>query len=360
MDVQPRLNLETSSPLELEFYKGAYDAGLPHQVTDSWPVERAADLTATDGVVASRVSNNNERSEAVWDFGHGLAYLERESDGTLRVRCHADSPEYAQAMCDTIHVALPEREENAADKIEVGFWTAHANHGGSKTMREIDAPSWDEIADNYPDNSELQRLMSQKFEAGTGGQLLLWQGEAGTGKTSALRALLREWRTWCRGHYIVDPEAFFGNRADYMMQVLLEGGVTYYDGTEKEKPTWRLLILEDCGELLAVDAKQDVGQALSRLLNACDGLIGRGLRILVLVTTNEELQKLHQAVQRPGRCAARVKFPRFTRDQAAAWLEARKQNDQPINEFTLAELYGRVNNLVTQTPASQAVGFTKE
>lgn len=33
-------------------------------------------------------------------------------------------------------------------------------------------------------------------------------------------------------------------------------------------------------------------------------MVGQGLRVLVLVTTNELLRRLHPAVAQPGRCAA--------------------------------------------------------
>ena len=42
------------------------------------------------------------------------------------------------------------------------------------------------------------------------------------GKTFALRALAWEWREWCEFSYIVDPDAFFGQHADYLMSVLLQ------------------------------------------------------------------------------------------------------------------------------------------
>jgi hypothetical protein len=45
---------------------------------------------------------------------------------------------------------------------------------------------------------------------------------AGTGKTFGLRALAWEWREWCDFHYIVDPDTFFGQHADYLMSVLLQ------------------------------------------------------------------------------------------------------------------------------------------
>lgn len=39
-----------------------------------------------------------------------------------------------------------------------------------------------------------------------------------------------------------------------------------------------------------------------------DGLIGQGFNLLVLVTTNEPVGKLHPAVVRQGRCLAEIEF----------------------------------------------------
>src|SRR5439155_3230183 len=108
------------------------------------------------------------------------------------------------------------------------------------------------------------------------------------------------WRSWCQFHYIVDPDSFFGVHADYLMTVLLQspgrvfvsslrfGGfqqVAFDDdedgeqGDEERPKPWRLLVLEDTGELLAADARVAAGQGLSRFLNVVDRLIGQGLRV---------------------------------------------------------------------------------
>jgi primosomal protein N' len=135
-------------------------------------------------------------------------------------------------------------------------------------------------------------------EPSADGQLLLWQGPPGTGKTWGLRALASEWSQWAEFHYITDPDAFFVTNPSYMIDVLLSDSYMaieqetgdVYDETDAGGK-WRVLILEDTGELLSANAKEQYGQGLSRLLNVVDGMIGQGLRVLALVTTNDELRR---------------------------------------------------------------------
>src|SRR5262249_22165954 len=75
---------------------------------------------------------------------------------------------------------------------------------------------------------------------------------------------------------------------------------------DDEPRRWRLLLLEDCDELIRGEAKRSTGQSLSRLLNLTDGLLGQGRDVLVAITTNEDVARLHPAVVRPGRCLARI------------------------------------------------------
>ena len=222
-------------------------------------------------------------------------------------------------------------------------------------------PPLDEIKANYPTGvrDRLARLAGPEFRPGEGGQLILWYGPPGTGKTYALRALGWEWREWCELHYVIDPEMFFGQRADYMIDVLLDEDefLSSRDRGAETPPKWRLLVLEDTGELLAADAKHTTGQGLSRLLNLVDGMVGQGLRVLVLVTTNEPLRRLHPAVARPGRCAARIEFEPFGEAEATAWLAARGLRPEPNGALTLAHLFASVHGYEVEPEAERAVGF---
>ena len=273
---------------------------------------------------------------------------------------------------------LPAPDPSSTHEVTVTFWT-YGPQGPMPSWRSIAVPSWEEIRGNYSalPQAALEKLMTG-FRPAHGGQLLLWHGRAGTGKTFALRSLAWEWRDWCDFHYIVDPDTFFGQHADYLMSVLLQPeymamtmasphgfisrGMHFEDGSlenldegdERRANSWRVLILEDTGELLTADARVVIGQGLSRFLNVVDGLIGQGLRVLVLVTTNEEIRKLHPAVARPGRSAANVEFLALSEQEASAWLREHGVEEPAESQTTLATLYAKAHDFagVDDQPAT--------
>jgi hypothetical protein len=245
-----------------------------------------------------------------------------------------------------LRALLPERSPEDTDQVAIRFWTWAGDHTTSY-RRRLDTYQWEAIRDNYVGGTQvaLDHVM-REFRPDGNGQLLLRDGPPGTGKTSGLRALTWQWRVWCAAEYIVDPDVLFGDQLSYLVSVLLDDPDERPSADEGEEPKqlWRLLILEDSGEFLTMDAKARTGQALSRFLNVVDGLIGQGLRLLVLVTSNEALGKLHPAVSRPGRCVQKIRFHPFTTVEANAW-RARHGETRSMGDTspTLAELYARLH-----------------
>jgi SpoVK/Ycf46/Vps4 family AAA+-type ATPase len=257
-----------------------------------------------------------------------------------------------------VYTAAPVAEV-PCDSLRLKFWSL-TSQGPQSLTRDIEAPTWEEIQANYPFavRTDLERLMVG-YAPSPSGLLILWHGQPGTGKTTALRALMQSWRPWCSAEYIVDPEKFFGEAPSYLVSVLLGQD----DSVLKDangKPMWRLLIFEDTGELITSDATSRTGQGLSRLLNVADGLIGQGLKIQVLITTNEPIDKLHAAVSRPGRAAAQVPFAEFPDREARGWLDDHdRHGEYPSGDKTLAELFAIAKGYEDRAKKSKPVGFLR-
>lgn len=277
------------------------------------------------------VSTSEDQGFRAWLAVRGGVHLlvSLDSDGDWRATAAGVDAGAVMAALESVSAAFPVPDLSGDSAISVRFW-ALGSMGPISYQRRLEVTPWKEAAGNYPGpvRDELGALMAAGPPT-SGGKLMLLHGPPGTGKTRVTESLANAWRDWCDVDFVVDADNFFGVAA-YMIEALVRGA---------DSERWRLVVIEDSGEFLLEQSKDRPKQGLSRLLNLADGMVGQGLKILLLMTTNEDASELHGAVTRPGRCLANIGFTPFDETEAGAWLETRGSAAGAAGPMTLAELY---------------------
>lgn len=319
--------------LSMRFSTRSFEEGLPFFESDTID-------TSIDADELFRLMNQNSdyiegsrSSGGITVYGRDddarIHYLLQCSNNTVWVTVAGHGPDSTKEWIEKFSEGCPEvTDPGDPDHIKVTFWMM--TNSPVSTARNLEIFHWEDTERNYP--PAVSSRLSDLFESGpptTGGKLILWHGPPGGGKTSAIKVLADRWRSWAKTEYITDPEAFFGS-AGYMLSVLNKPIPLNEDGEEM----WRLVVVEDAGQFVKKDADIHAGQAFSRLLNLTDGMLGQGMKTIVLITTNQALTEMHEALRRPGRCMANIQFDDFSPSEASAWL-----GQQVSESMSLAAMY---------------------
>jgi hypothetical protein len=245
--------------------------------------------------------------------------------------------------------------------VRVTFTYLDTSGDANVSAREIECPSWEEIKPNYPTLQEdIEKLLSIERPDNLG-KFIFWHGISGSGKSYLIRSLMREWKQFVDFVYVIDPERFF-NDGGYMKEILvtdmrhhhvedIDYPTSEYDvlgvaPTLKKETPLKLFIIEDGLNFLLKESRIYESGAMSRLLNLTDGILGQGLRLLFLVTSNEKEQDIDPAFLRPGRCLIRMNFGPLTFDQSKKWLEDRGEETNWLEDgktYSLSDLYAVIN-----------------
>lgn len=259
--------------------------------------------------------------------GDYLRHVLAEVDGVLlmlriwksdaEVWTSGPDADQARKIADEVVRRVPCVEDAA--RVPVFFSDAHT---GTRKLDLLTRP-WSDVRDLYPASvaAALDELVQHKAVVDESRRVILWHGAPGTGKTTAVRALLQAWRGWADGMVVSDPEDLLKD-GRYLRRLLLDAG--------DDEARWQLIILEDAESLLRKDGASSA--AMAKLLNLADGLLGQGLRCLFLLTTNEPLTAIHPALVRPGRCLAQIEFGPLSATHAGAVLGTPVDRDMTLAE----------------------------
>jgi ATP-dependent 26S proteasome regulatory subunit len=177
------------------------------------------------------------------------------------------------------------------------------------------------------------------------GRVIVFHGAPGTGKTTAARALLSAWSSWAHLFLVVDADQLFGDPG------YLVGLVAQLRHQREQRPA--LIVAEDCNDQLT-GTTGGTSPTLGRLLNVADGIFGQSTSVIILMTTNAEMTRLHPAITRPGRCLAAVEFERHSPSEAAGLL-----GRHPPGPLTLAEVLAERGDLpaASRAPSHGSGGY---
>jgi len=334
----------------VRFVARVAEHGYTHLAHDSF--RGAIDAASVAELGVPELIRSSARSGAlqalVWLHDGTLCLLDA-GNGAVAAEVAGDDAEALVAAIAGVRERVDQPEQRRST-LPFRFWSAEPGGGGDVRYRDLDVTTWAAARANYTARvaGALDALMAVREPRR--GRLLIWRGAPGTGKTWALRALADAWRDWCPPHYVLDPHRLMGADPRYLLDVL----------AWSDDNAWRLLVLEDAGDLVVHDAGRT--GALAALLNVTDGLLGHGTGTIVLVTTNEPVEHLHPAVRRRGRCLADIEFGPLTCDEARAWLRHAGCDHEPDGPLTLAELYAIVDGGDPgdePLPAAARFGFSR-
>lgn len=240
----------------------------------------------------------------------------------------------------------PPPEPRPFNEVRIEFWMQGPMGTAASRSRWITTHSYKPLQQNYSTTLRaddpktlrpgLDSLMAmEEGPEGGAGKLVLFHGPPGTGKTRAILSLISEWRDWCASSVVTDADKFFGD-ATYLNSIIFEA-----EGMGKQ---WLMLVIEDGDEFLNVESKDSKGQSIARLLNLADGIVGQGLNLITLLSTNVDVASLNPAVVRDGRALTNLHFDKLSVEDATAWAVAHDldlDEEHEIKEpMALAELYG--------------------
>lgn len=227
-------------------------------------------------------------------------------------------------------------------------------------------PKWSEIKGNYASKvlEGMENLINNKAPW-LNGRLIILYGPPGCGKTYFIRSLVRAYRNLMVSTVVIDPEELSRNPMYYfdISGDISETALETNDGklvtNEEAKKKPRLIIMEDCADLILTESRTAHYDKVGKLLNMTDGLLGQGRNDVFLISFNEDINEIDPAFMRPGRLLVSIEVPKLSYEDSSLWLKNKGYNQElPKAQYSLAELYSKIEDKSKKViSSSHKLGF---
>lgn len=189
----------------------------------------------------------------------------------------------------------------------------------------IDTPikikKYDNIKDNY--NDDLPEDKIEKILSDDDSSIILFHGEAGTGKTSYIRNLVHKFPDL--SFHFLDPSILGNITNTAFLDYIIENKKAIY-------------IMEDCENLLK-SRETDFNPFINTLLNISDGLIGDFLGVKFICTFNTSINNIDKAILRKGRMKLKYEFKKLAKDKVANLFKKLGLPESEAKEMALCDIY---------------------
>lgn len=238
--------------------------------------------------------------------------------------CYTDNFEEAMGLFDGVEFK----------KAELKYLIA-SRHGGNIGTYCIKIPKFElDTEKNYNDDIPIGRIIELLEEDGS--KLLLFHGNAGTGKTTLVKGLMNNLED--KKFIFVDSTLLTGIGDGALLSFFIENRGS-------------VIILEDCEKLLMSRKNGGSSSGIATMLNLTDGIVGDSLKIKFICTFNCPLIEIDEALLRKGRLSLKYEFKELCLEKTKALYP------KATEPMTLADIYNAEKENDFSKEEKKRIGF---